>query len=67
MHAHPTLNMTIPLNLFDGSKDHNRGGTDIESRDEVVDDQNMELASVQFGFHVIALLSKAHSRRRQQS
>ena len=39
MRARPTLNMTIALNLFDGSKDHNRGGTDIESGDEVVDDQ----------------------------
>ena len=47
MRARPTLNMTIPLNLFDGSKDHNRGGTDIESGDEVVDDQSNG-TSVQF-------------------
>jgi len=48
MRARPTLNMTIPLNLFDGSKDHSRGGgTDIESGDEVVDDQ-ANGSSVQF-------------------
>lgn len=47
MRSRPTLNMTIPLNLFD-SKDHGRsGGTDIESGDEVVDDQTSG-TSVQF-------------------
>jgi regulator of nonsense transcripts 2 len=48
MRSRPTLNMTIPLNLFD-SKDHGRGGggTDIESGDEVVDDQTNG-TSVQF-------------------
>lgn len=45
MRSRPTLNMTIPLNLFDGSKDHNR--TDIESGDEVLDDQ-VSGNSVQF-------------------
>lgn len=47
MRSRPTLNMTIPLNLFD-SKDHGRGGgTDIESGDEVLDDQTGG-TSVQF-------------------
>lgn len=47
MRSRPTLNMTIPLNLFD-SKDHGRGGgTDIESGDEIVDDQTSG-TSVQF-------------------
>ncbi|KAL3689456.1 hypothetical protein R1sor_015765 [Riccia sorocarpa] len=38
MRARPTLNMMIPMNLFEGSKDHGRI-TDGESGDEVPDEQ----------------------------
>lgn len=37
--ARPTLNMTIPMNLFEGSKDHSRT-TDIESGDETTEEQD---------------------------
>eukprot|EP00249_Psilotum_nudum_P018824 c26978_g1_i1 orf=54-3764(+) len=35
----PTLNMMIPMNLIEGSRDHGRG-TDVESGDEPLDDQS---------------------------
>ncbi|KAG6555992.1 hypothetical protein Mapa_001932 [Marchantia paleacea] len=38
MRARPTLNMMIPMNLFEGSKDHGRI-TDGESGDDVPDEQ----------------------------
>eukprot|EP00250_Pteridium_aquilinum_P005189 c15322_g1_i1 orf=194-3865(+) len=37
--ARPTLNMVIPMNLFEGSKEHSRA-TDIESGDEIADEQD---------------------------
>lgn len=37
MRARPTLNMMIPMNLFEGNKDHNRIA-DVESADEATDD-----------------------------
>lgn len=36
--ARPTLNMMIPMNVFEGSKDHTRT-TDVESGDEIADEQ----------------------------
>jgi len=38
LRARPMLNMAIPMNLFEGSKEHNRM-TEIESGDEVVDEE----------------------------
>eukprot|EP01018_Ginkgo_biloba_P009187 Gb_41555 [translate_table: standard] len=39
LRARPTLNMMIPMNLFEGSKDHSRA-TDIESGDEGIDEES---------------------------
>lgn len=39
--SRPTLNMVIPMNLFESSKEHiNRNITDIESGDEIIDEQD---------------------------
>lgn len=37
--ARPTLNMVIPMNLFEGSKEHSRI-TDVESGDEIADEHD---------------------------
>lgn len=41
LRARPMLNMAIPMNLFEGSKEQSRI-TEIESGDEVVDEENSE-------------------------
>ncbi|XP_043701685.1 regulator of nonsense transcripts UPF2 [Telopea speciosissima] len=39
LRARPTLNMTIPMNVFEGSKDHHGRSMEGESGDEVMDEE----------------------------